>query len=199
MKDHTHAATENGDIAEPGGHMSNQQRKNDTDSATTGLKRRRLLKGAALAPAIFTLHSGSARAMLSSYQCIQKTVEKPKHPFKARRDDKWHNVPVKSEVIKVEEASLPTGSSRPIILIRKNAVQCYDISGDDRWTDTGKMDSELRRLFTAPDMKEYREMLLVNIPRVYARVYVDNEGHMVRVGPGSSGTAIGDSCWTSFT
>jgi hypothetical protein len=190
MKDYIYRDTGKSGNAKPGGHMSNQLDREHTNSSTTGLKRRRLLKGAALVPAIYTLQTGSARAMLSSHRCIANTQEQPGKPF-TLVDDKWKNFRFKHDAITVAQVE----TSKTDFLI-EGRINYYDLSGRI-WREKEIVDGV--RSFEAPNGTEYKEVL-GNTHPVYARVYVDDEGQIVRVGNRSSGgTAVHDSCWTSFT
>jgi hypothetical protein len=190
MKDQTYADMEKCIDAEPERPMPNQLNRDDINSLNPGLKRRRLLKGAALIPAVFTLQSGSARAMLSSHRCIANTQTQPEKPFNIG-DDKWRNVRIRNRVIKVVQAETSTTT-----LLIEGRIRFYDLSGNT-WKLNGK-DSEGFRLFLAPNGTVYKEVLGIT-PDVFARVYVNDEGQVVRVGSlGSRGAAVYDSCWTSF-
>lgn len=155
-----------------------------------GSKRRRLIKGAVLVPAIYTLHNGAARAAISNMRCIQATKTQPSKLF-SLGENQWHNESVPGITVQL------TGGSSRVVLV-KFGSKYYD-NNKKIWGTAG-LDPLGLRLFKAPNGNIYEEVIggrrKTHCP-VYIRV--DNRGNIrKRMGPHAKGKAVMDSCWHSF-
>lgn len=162
-----------------------QQGNKETVSA-----RRRLVRGAFATPTVLALHSGGALAAASSaLRCVVNQNLAPITSGPSIVVDTVNLTYVRVQLRKeltvasywVFGGDLPANRSAPPTLPSATAYQAFNIV-----TNT---------LAAAPAVP----LAVPNLVANYAVLRVDATGKVVGVGAGVGGSAIGKSCWTSFT
>lgn len=168
--------------------------------------RRRLIRGAFMAPAALTVCSGSAFAQ-ASMTCVSKQVADPVMPQPVGDpEDAYLRVPlyglgngdnVSTWIKGAEVVFLASGSKVPVTTyLSNNEWQCVSTgTGANSVWETGKAYAD-----PEPHLNGSRPTALV--PAQYVAVRVDVDGNIIGVvgTAGNNGSAVGwTSCWASFT
>jgi len=158
-----------------------QQESGETVSA-----RRRLIRGAFVAPTVLTLYSGGALAAASSkLRCVASQNAAPITTGPAIAVDTTNSTYVRVQLYVVNGVYYVRGADLPALraagLPSASQAQIFDITSNAL---TGSPVTTPNGLAAATQ---------------YAVLRIDATGAVVGVGAGSGGSAIGKSCWTSFT
>ena len=162
--------------------MSDRQQK----SGEMVSARRRLIRGAFVAPTVLTLYSGGALAAASSkLRCIASQNVAPITTGAAIAVDTTNSTYVRVQLYVVGGIYYVRGQDLPVARVNSlpttSQAQTFDIGTNAL---TGSPVSTPAGLAPATQ---------------YAVLRIDSTGTVVGVGAGSGGSAIGKSCWTSFT
>lgn len=205
-------------------HVRPGSEKRPADPNSASSHRRRIIKAAAVSPAIFTLHSGAARAALSSYQCIARGASKRPEELHIGRygKDRWVRA-------KVTTQNTPQGDVRDIVKVQKLSKDGRPTSVYERliryrksgWLDPrqgrfAEINEEHLRSAGIPrsaydagntikgrffeDRRGYWREVVSARARGQTAVYVDNKGRICGTDPSNEGkcVAVTHSCWASF-
>jgi hypothetical protein len=148
--------------------------------------RRRLIRGAFVAPTVLTLYSGGALAATSSkLRCVVSQNAKPITSGPAIIVDATNSTYVRVQLYVVGGVFYVRGQDLPVAransLPTTSQAQVFDIAANAL---TGSPVTTPNGLAPATQ---------------YAVLRIDATGAVVGVGAGSGGSVIGKSCWTSFT
>lgn len=172
--------------------------------------RRRILKGAALTPAIFTLHSGAANAAISNLRCLEnrKSGEQPEKLFTLTKNSKWHTWTMKSGSVHVvkkvsvneilnefgeTETQIVSSTGASAIVIVDYRYKGYRDAGGARYTRVNVAGNSLFK------KGGYYYQVLKHRP-AYTYVYVDDDGRVKGTGPDKKKyMAVTKSCWHSVS
>lgn len=148
--------------------------------------RRRLIRGAFVAPTVLTLYSGGALAATSSkLRCVVSQNAKPITSGPEIAVDATNSTYVRVQLYVVSGVYYVRGADLPAARVNSlpsaNQAQIFDITANAL---TGSPVTTPNGLAAATK---------------YAVLRIDATGAVVGVGAGSGGSVIGKSCWTSFT
>jgi len=187
-------------------------RQSEVDS-----RRRRLVAGAAAAPAIFTLYSGAARANASHYHCIVDTVESPSELFSS--DPSNQNVQRFASRSYSATTAQPTDSfgggdvnsiititdgmtSQPLVQFNSDQMtnsQLYTAADGRKWI----LESSGTKAYPEQDPSTVWDVdVALETETVDIFWQVGNQGQLLGTDPyayGDDGRAVFNSCWASFT
>jgi len=179
--------------------------------APTGVSaRRRLLRGAFVAPAALTLCSGSAFAATSISACVSNQNKVGSIVTKGIGVDStgWVRVQIYQTSLTGKDSSLwvkggdlvvlataPAGKpALPTPYLTATQFECVG-AGDSTGNTSGYVVGNVYSSSTPP----VAPSPLIAVNATYATVRVDSTGKIVQVADfGSGGSAIGTTCWTSF-
>jgi hypothetical protein len=153
--------------------------------------RRRLLRGAFSTPVVLTLYSGSALASASSQRCMDNQIGKPVTKLVAPDNtDGWMRVQLYKKDGRnkyfVVGNSLPANrSGSPTLPSNGQAGRVYVDSVNDG-ANYNKMDAPI----STPAS--------ISLTNKWASLRFDNTGKCVGIGATGGGSALAQSCWTSF-
>jgi hypothetical protein len=149
--------------------------------------RRRLIRGAFVAPTVLTLYSGGALAATSSkLRCVASQNAKPITSGPEIVVDATNSTYVRVQLYVVNAVYYVRGADLPAARVNSlpsapSQAQIFDITANAL---TGSPVTTPNGLAAATK---------------YAVLRIDATGSVVGVGAGSGGSVIGKSCWTSFT
>jgi hypothetical protein len=174
--------------------------------------RRRLLKAAAVSPAVLTLHSGAVQAASSTLRCLQNTVDQPNGLFTTLNTPKYHAWKMESRSayrcakVTVTEVVSETGEALSTITQEFNADKKIIVNYGSRqgYRDASGVRYEMVINGNTTLFKQgftgYYYAIEGNTDRVRTYAYVDNDGNVQGTGPYYSKhyKAVPASCYTSI-
>jgi hypothetical protein len=199
------------DAHPPQGEPGNDAIGGHRPASPTGNSRRRLLKAAAAAPAVLTLHSGAVQAASSALRCLQNPYEQPKRLFTLNKPKyhAWRMKPGKSfrcRKITVSEVVSDNGeilsTITPVLNASKMIIVNYGLRQGYRDASGARYEMTTingNSVFNNSSSGEYYAIEGYT-DRVRTYVYVDNDGNVQGTGPyhRMHGKAVFRSCYTSI-
>lgn len=177
--------------------------ENSPDSAGKGFARRRLLRGTFAAPAVMTLYSGGALAVASNRRCIANQVNTPVYPVAATSADTFVRVRLWTLT---EVSTITTVDSTWVAGSDVVALLSTQPAGTTSYLPTGSW-----QLFTRDTSSSYltvgatvttqpsRTGFTFSQNGSWVAVRVNANGDIIGVvGIDNAGSAVYQSCWTSF-
>lgn len=171
-------------------------RPDRTDEAARGQSaRRRLLRGVFAAPAVLTLHSGSAFAM-ASVSCLKKANDavNPPTPAASVNTDGYIRVRLWKRVqsgeadqfwVSGNDLSPYAGATSHPPFLTNTQWQQFNVNQNALVTGAGQPSSSQPIGVWTQDGH-------------YVVLRIDKDGAVVGVGTSGGGVAVGQSCWNSF-
>lgn len=174
---------------------------NDDTITSPNSARRRLVRGAFAAPAALTLVSGSTLAAASS-QCVANQVNSSSPalpgPTTSATADTWVRVPVWSVGNGNGNLSTWVSGADMMPLVNNNTSMCYLSSGQWQCLSAGASSGYTVGQIVSTQPTSRNSTLARN--GSYVAVRVDASGRIIGVvGVGTGGSAVGQSCWASFS
>jgi hypothetical protein len=173
--------------------MNEQQHTAVTPSAAPS--RRKLLRGALAVPAVLTVYSGGALATASFERCLANAQLHKRTETTSQTMDAWLRVRLYRSGPSGDRKFWVHGNDLNSPLISKgiNHTAAVPKLGEYQQFDPRNSHNNL-----IPDTVTTTPPSDIKYVNRFAAVRLDSKGLVVGVGAGTEGSAIGQSCWSSF-
>lgn len=157
--------------------------------------RRRLIRGAFSAPALLTIYSGSAMATSSPLRCVINQNATPVHPTALT------SAPAQSE--RYARVRVFQGSVDSLFYVKGYDISLHVKKGVTPYIATNQVQQitpdSVPGTFRAPKTFPSTSIGSLNGVNRWVALRIDPTGKIIGVvGGGNGGSAIANSCWTSF-